>query len=349
MRILPILAAGIIAVALISIGAAGAWWYAQQGSQTSLATSDSASGEPDATASPPTAGAKSVTNRTGASRIELDMLRQLLALVDAPRREKIVSSADVFAQFIEQERASQAVLTAAYANSADRNDAVETLMLRASQKVLAQAYLTQVVRRNLDTGFPNVEQTQAFYDANPDAFKLPNRVHLWQVFIPAGAQSSAQALKNAEALSKQVAANLQKGTTDFAAAAAKYSKHLQSRVNDGYMGLLKTDDLLPAVREAVAALKSDQISAPVKSAAGFHILKRGALVEGTQLAFSEVQGRVIEQLRREAENRVQQAALKKILETYPVTVDESAIERWRQALQSNAPPSNEENVSPPPS
>lgn len=343
MRILPILATGLIAAALISVGAAGTWWYAQQGSQVSLEAS-----EAESIASSATTVTTSDANRTGASRIELDMLRQLLALVDATRREQILQSADVFAQFIEQERASQAVLTAAYANAADRNDAVETLMLRASQKVLAQAYLTQVVRRNLDSGFPNEAQTRAFYDANLDGYKLPNRVHLWQVFIPAGAQSSAQALKNAEALAKQVATNVQKGKTDFASAAAKYSKHLQSRVNDGYMGLLKTDDLLPAVREAVAALKLDEISTPVKSAAGFHILKRGAVVEGKQLAFSEVQNRVVEQLRREAENRVQQAALKKILETYPVAVDEDAIEVWRQALQSSTGPSAAAIPSPQP-
>lgn len=323
MRILPIVGALLVGAMLILVGAGGAMWYAK------LAPADEATRggpEPVEQASDPV--------RAGVTEIELDTVRQLLSLVDHERRAAILESSENFAKFVQQERANQAVLTAAYENSADQNDAVSTLMLRASQKVLAEAYLTQVVRRNLDANFPSEEQTREFYAANEDAFRLPDRLHLWQIFIPADAQSSALAKKNASALATQLATGLRAGKTDFAAVAGKHSKHLQSRVNDGYMGLLKTDDLLPEVRAAIEKLKPDTVSLPVQSDAGFHILKRGALVVGTQLEFAAVQARIVAQLQREAGNRVRQAAVKKIIETYPVNVDESALDQWLESLES---------------
>jgi len=330
LRILAIIGALLIGVVLIFVGAAGAMWFAKQDDSPGTGPIDAAPANTqvstEATAAP---------HRSGAEEIEMEMVRQLLSLVDAERRDAILDSPEVFGKFIQQERANQAVLTAAYANAADRNEAVATLMLRASQKVLAEAYLTQVVRRNLDANFPSEKQTREFYEANKTSFRLPDRVHLWQVFIPAAAGSSEQAIKNAAALADQVAAGVRKGKNDFASAAAKYSKHLQSRVNDGYMGLLKTDDLLPEVRAAVEELKPEAVSVPIRSKAGFHIIKRGALVAGSQLEYAAVQARIVAQLRREAANRVRQAAVRKIMETYPVQVDESAFEEWLRNLRAN--------------
>ena len=292
---------------LIIVGAGGAIWYAKYSPvQQAVPTT------------PAPAEQNPEPIRSGAEEIELEAVRHLLVLVDAERRDAIIDSAENFATFVQQERANQAVLSAAYANSADRNDAVSTLMLRASQKVLAEAYLKQVVRRNLDVNFPTEEQTREFYAANQATFRLPDRLHLWQIFTPASAESSALARKNASALAEQLAAGLRAGKTQFAAVAAKHSKHLQSRVNDGYMGLLKMDDLLPEVRAAVDELEPEAVSTPIRSVAGYHILKRGALVVGMQLEYAAVQPRIVEEMRREAGNRVRQAAVQKILETYPV-------------------------------
>lgn len=327
MRILPIIGTALAALLLIFVGAAGTFWYTKQASS---AVAPALEAGPVAEEPEPTAA----QTRTGADQIDLGTLRELLALVDPARRDAILESADVFGRFIEQERANQAVLTAAYANSADRNEGVETLMLRASQKVLAEAYLTQVVRRNLDQGFPDDAQTLEFYEANLESFKLPDRVHVWQVFIPAPEDASKQAKNNAKALSEQVASGLSKGKMTFSEAAERYSKHLQSRVNDGYMGLLKTQDLLPAVRASISELKIDAISKPVRSKAGYHILKRGESVAGQQLEFEAVRERAVAQLRREAAARVRQAAVKKILETYPVAVDAASIPQWQGDLQA---------------
>jgi peptidylprolyl isomerase len=327
LKLVPIIGVALAGALLIIVGAGGAIWYTGQAAGTGPAIAEAGDAVRVAEGDVPDA-------RRGAERIELDTLRQLLQLVEATRSDAILESTEVFARFVEQERANQAVLTAAYANDADRNAAVATLMLRASQKVLAEAYLTQVVRRNLDEGFPNEAQTREYYDANTESFRLPERVHVWQVFIPAPAAASATVRTNAKALAAQVATALAKGQSSFKEAANRHSKHLQSQVNDGYMGLLKLDDLLPEVKTAIEALKIDAISDPVQSQAGFHILKRGAIVARQQLDYDAVRERIVAQLRRDAAAQVRQAALRKILETYPVAVDADSLEPWRADLQS---------------
>ncbi|TDJ62367.1 MAG: hypothetical protein E2O36_04855 [Proteobacteria bacterium] len=326
LRILAVTGALLGGVMLMVAGAGGAMWYARHGGfpgvSSSVATTE------------PVSTSEQVSSKSGAKEIELAMLRQLLALVAAKRRDTILASSDVFAKFVQQERSNQAVLTAAYANAADQSESVGTLMLRASQKVLAEAYLTQVVRRNLDPKFPSDVQTSEFYTSNKASFRLPDRVHLWQIFIPADNKGSEREITDAASLASQVAKALHDGKGDFASAAVKHSKHVQSRLNDGYMGLLKMDALLPEVRAAVAKLKPDAVSAPLQSDAGFHIVRRGALVRGTQLDYATVRPRIEAKMRLEAERRVRQAALKKILDTYPVAVDESALENWRRQLQT---------------
>jgi parvulin-like peptidyl-prolyl isomerase len=317
LRILPIVSAVLIGVMLIIVGAGGTYYYLnnQLAGDRSLADQKS----PDA------------PNKVaiGVKRLEKEALFQLLALTDAPRRDAILESAVIFDKFVSQEMANQAVLSAARANQVHSSDAVAALMERASQKVLAAAYLTQVIKRNMNENFPNERQRHEYYETNAALFQLLKRVHMWQIFIPANTAMAPTVEKNAVRLAAQLAAGLQKGSKSFAKVAVKHSKHLESRVNDGYMGLLKLDDLLPEVRAAVEKLAVDAVSAPTRSKSGFYIIKKGAAVAGSQLAFASVEEQISSQMRKAAENRVRQAAVKKILESYPVEIDESEIARWR--------------------
>ena len=119
MRILAIVGALATGAVLIIVGAGGAIWYTKSPTQEEAA--------------PPVAeraAEHSDPVRSGAEQIELATVRQLLALVDAERRAVMLESPENFSNFVEQERANQAVLTAAYANSAIRSTASSLTSLR---------------------------------------------------------------------------------------------------------------------------------------------------------------------------------------------------------------------------
>ncbi|MBI4693305.1 MAG: peptidyl-prolyl cis-trans isomerase [Gammaproteobacteria bacterium] len=331
MNVLRLLSALLVAALLVLAGATGARWYdtnARKAAADPLA--GAAAGATTAAAPPPVAPdpAKPVPVKS----IELEALQKLLALLDKPSRDFLLASDEKFSQFVQQEAKNQSVLAAAYANDVERNEPVRLLMQRASQKALVEAYMADIVRRNLDPKFPSDAQIQEFYDKNPEAFRIPDRVHLWQVFIPADESATKSEQAAAKALATQVAEALRKGKSDIAAQALKYSRHNESRLNGGYMGLLRRDELLPPVREAVQKADAGDIVGPVRTPAGFHVLKRGETVPGTSLGLEEARPRVVAQLKREAALKIRQAAVDKVAQTYPVSVDATALASWRKSL-----------------
>lgn len=278
--------------------------------------------------------------------LDARLLGEVLSIVDAPRRNEILNSAENFKQFVHQETLNQAVLKAAYANQADENAQIKTVMERAGQRVLVESYLNQVVRVNLDPQFPSDAQVREAYEKNPDAFRVPERVHLWQIFIPLDPVAGDKEVKAAWARANRVADELRSGKGDFGALARQYSAHEASRVNDGYMGLLKSADLLPPIAEALKKLKSGQVSEPIASETGLHVLRRGATVDAEMLDFERVREQLRARMVQEAGAKVRQAAIEKIEKDYPIdTPAEDALDSWRQDLlkqatstQATAPP-----------
>ncbi len=285
------------------------------------------------------AAASEAKTRSTTATLDAKLLGEVLSIVDAPRRNEILTSADVFKQFVHQETLNQAVLKAAYANKADENAQIKTVMERAGQRVLVESYLNQVVRVNLDPKFPSDSQVREAYDKNPDAFRVPERVHLWQIFIPLDPAAPDKEVKTAWARANRVSDELRGGKGDFGALAKQYSAHEASRVNDGYMGLLKSADLLPPIAEALKKLKTGQVSEPIASETGLHILKRGATVEAEMLDFERVRDQLRARMVQEAMAKVRQAAIEKIEKEYPVEAPAAdALETWRQDLIKQAAP-----------
>ncbi len=323
MRIAAVVSSVLLGAVLIGVGALGARWFAPAATPA---------GAP-AAATAPTAPAAVADS----AKLELESVRALLAVLDQSQRNQVLESKDTFAQFIKQETLNQAVLRAAASNGADSNPAVRTLMARASQRVLAETYLNQVVRSNLDPTFPTDAQVREAYDKNPDAFRVPERLHLWQVFIPLAADADEAASKAAWQLAERLSAELRAGSADFAQVAKKYSAHETSRVNDGYMGLLKTTELLPPIAEVAGKLKAGQVSLPVATESGLHIIRRGATVAGELLAFDKIAPSVRERLVQEAAQKVREAAVEKIATEFPVIAPEAEIETWRADLADDRP------------
>jgi parvulin-like peptidyl-prolyl isomerase len=125
---------------------------------------------------------------------------------------------------------------------------------------------------------------------------------------------------------------LRRGKQSFERVAAEKSQH-QSRFNGGYLGLLRLEDLLPEVRAAVEGINEGDISHPIKSDTGFHIVKRGATVPAQTLSFEDAQAEIRQLLVREAIQQTREAVLQKIQSTYPVQVDDKNLQAWREQLK----------------
>ena len=318
---LSIVGAVMLACALVLVGAYGARWMDAQSHDSGSTSASAAQGS-------------SASESAASPEITPKLIEELLAVIDPRKRAEILGSAENFSAFVAQESANQSVIAAAYANAANQNEAIKTLMERAGQRVLAEVYLNQVVRSNLDPDFPSDEQVRDAYEKNPDAFVVPQRLHIWQIFLPLSEEAGEAERKAAWETADRLAVQISGGKADFGTLAQQYSRHEASRLNDGYMGLLKVSELLPPIADAVEKLDENETSAPIATSTGVHIIKRGATVEGGKVEFDRVQAKIRERLKREAAIKVRRAAVEKITETYPVAPIQGDMEALRLKFES---------------
>jgi len=160
----------------------------------------------------------------------------------------------------------------------------------------AQVQRIELLQREVNDQIIIPQSTvEAYYKAHQSEFEVSQeRFKLAQILIavPPDAPPDvvAAAKKKAEAIRRRAVAG-----EDFAALARKYSDD-DSASQGGELGEFKPGDILDSIEIAIAHLKSGQISPPVRTSHGFHIVKVEEHVEPGLLPLSEAQGQIRQKL-----------------------------------------------------
>lgn len=283
-----------------------------------------AANEPPASATPANTG-----------QVRFNDIKLIISNLNPDQRRQLLSDEEAFRNFIQQQAANESVLVAARANNLEQEPFTRLLMQKSAENTLREIYIKRLISKELSDDFPTEEQARTFYENNPDRFTLEERVHMWQIFLPFGEDADEEA-RNAV---KQQAADLKKDIENnkitFAEAATKYSHHIPSRHAGGYMGLIKLSDIKPGIEKSVLELKEGQLSDPVATEDGYHLLQRGSRIASARLPFEQVKPRINQALRQEAEKRLRQAIYNKASETYSLDLDNKRVEEWRLKLRTN--------------
>ncbi|GAM08555.1 chaperone SurA [Geobacter sp. OR-1] len=97
------------------------------------------------------------------------------------------------------------------------------------------------------------------------------------------------------------------GGADFTELAKKYSDDPNVSTDGGELGTFKKGDLLPEMEAVVLKLNPGEVSAPVRSKSGFHIIKLEKKFLGDIKPFDDVKGEIEESLyRKKSEERFNQ-------------------------------------------
>jgi len=119
------------------------------------------------------------------------------------------------------------------------------------------------------------EQTDAnkkFFNDNKDYFAQLQARHILIAVagsaVPSAKLTDDQARAKAESIKQQ----LNKGA-DFAAMARKESDDTSSAPTGGSLGLVKRGEMVPAFEKAAFSLKDNEISQPIKTQFGYHIIQ----------------------------------------------------------------------------
>jgi peptidyl-prolyl cis-trans isomerase D len=133
------------------------------------------------------------------------------------------------------------------------------------------------------------------YDADKEKFRNPERVLARHILIKGGAtpEEDAKAKAKAEDLLKQL-----KGGADFAELAKKNSQDPGSAPRGGDLGWLVRGQTVKPFEDAAFSLKSNQLSDPVKTQFGYHIIQVLEHQQPHLGSFEEVRAQLADDVRK---------------------------------------------------
>ncbi len=269
------------------------------------------------------------------AELQLSDLEKTLSVLDANQRKSVLADEKVFRAFVKQEADNVSILIAARANKVDQSEKTLILALRGVDNIVRELYLNQLLTSKIPADFPTDKQVQEYYDKNKDNFVIEERVHTWQIFLPVKEDMSIKDIELLKKKAESIRNDLKKKKTDFVSAANKHSKHEASRLSGGYMGLIKISEFKPEIKAAIKTLKQGDISKPIKTDDGIHILKRGAIVPKQDITLEQVKPKITELMLKQLRIQIRQAVFKQASITYPVDLDDKSMEEWRLKLRTN--------------
>ncbi len=139
----------------------------------------------------------------------------------------------------------------------DQNDQIRDRARRYKEKLMLDELLKDRIKAKIEL---TKEELDAYYDKHSKQLLTPFKIRVAQMLLP-----NYPAAKDLE---KQIN---QGG--DFAKFAQRYSIDNKTKANGGDLGPYRKELLVPEVDEAVHALKPGMVSAPIKTDAGYYLVK----------------------------------------------------------------------------
>lgn len=199
----------------------------------------------------------------------------------------------------------------------DKDPEVKAQIEEATRQILAQAYLQKKILSQVGT--VDEKTIEKYYQEHKDRYQEPEAVRARHILIevPQGAtkEQEAQALKKAEEIRQRAL----KGE-DFAKLAEKYSADPGSRKKGGDLGFFTRGQMVKEFEDVAFSLKPGEISKPVRTAFGYHIIKVEAHRPAKQKTLAEVKDQIKEEIIQERQEALLQQALKELKKKYPAKI-----------------------------
>jgi len=164
-----------------------------------------------------------------------------------------------------------------------------------------EALMRAVVEREVAVPEPDEETCRRYYARNIARFRSPDiyeAAHILFAALPADRQAYAQARADAGA----VLATLRENPDSFTALAQAYSR-CPSASQGGNLGQLTKGQTTPPFEQALVTLSPGEISEPVATRYGFHIIRLDRKHQGGVLPYEAVAEQIANYLRDSVQRR----------------------------------------------
>ncbi|WP_207063466.1 peptidylprolyl isomerase [Motiliproteus sp. SC1-56] len=240
-----------------------------------------------------------------------ELIGQELLWQEAQRTNRVTSEeevARVLASYTERFPDHEAFVASLEANGFSEPGFTENLRQRLSVETLIEEAIASKVVVGED-------EAKAFYAENQARFERPEQFHVRHILIQPDPDAEDEDSAKAEALSSLEAIQAElEGGADFAKLAEEHSQG-PSKSSGGDLGFVARGQLVPAFEEAALALAPGEVSDPVETRFGYHLIKLEEHLPAGQLEEEQALDMIKQQL---FSSKVSEAVQKRMLELWTV-------------------------------
>ncbi|MDI6800746.1 MAG: peptidylprolyl isomerase [Thermodesulfovibrionales bacterium] len=160
---------------------------------------------------------------------------------------------------------------------------------------------------------------QEYYNKNKADFKKPASYKLSHILV------------KTEDAAKKAAERIKKGE-DFAKVAKEISEDKESAKSGGDIGDFEKGKLPPEFDKAVQNMKKGQISAPIKTQFGYHIIKVADIKPESYIDLNNLKENLRSVLAREKQQKVLEEYVKGLKQTYKVEINKAEVDKYLASM-----------------
>ena len=238
-----------------------------------------------------------------------------LLRVPVDRRAELRASKDRIAAIADNVFVTRSLAQKARALGLDKDPTVQRRMAQVQDGLLSDVYA-----QHLEKTAPQINlepRARELYLAEPARFRLPEQVHVEHILIGLNGRTREMAEERARKVYEEV----KSGKEDFLALAARLSDDPDKKRNGGDLGYSAPNAFVAPVAKRIAAMTvKGELSEPIESHMGFHIVRFVDRQKERQLSFDEVKRELIAQEKERLQKKRTEEIVTQVRSSSTVTV-----------------------------
>ena len=220
------------------------------------------------------------------------------------------------------------LLKQAKKENVDKDKAFQDRLADIKEQLTIEQLLKKKVSAELNFSDTDLEK---YYEAHKEEFKRGQEIQTRQIVV------------KSEPEAKELEARISKGE-DFADLARKFSIDPAAKTTGGDIGYHPRGTLIPEYEAAAFALtKVGQVSQPVKTQLGYHIIKLEGTRTGTYVPFPEVKEFIRQKLTQEKQSEALQKYIESLKKNASIIINDDML---KEETKGEAPAKAPETLAP---
>ena len=240
--------------------------------------------------------------------------------IPAQRRLAFIRNGDRVNRMIGDLLRIKIVVADAIAAGYDEDPLVKSRMSMAAEKELAEAWMAKVKQDTPAADYATL--AHEYYLANPDAFMTQEIVDVSHILVNSEDRSEEEALQLASSIREQLLAE----PARFEELVMEFSDDPSKGANQGRFARTKRGQMVKAFEDKAFTMENaGDISEPVATAYGYHIIRLNAKFPARPVPFEEVKAQAMTRAREKHLEAYRSRYLKQLLSD-PIELPDGAVE-----------------------